>query len=184
MVDPITSAGPIRKTATLLFYGWGYNFYREENQVRADDLLIRSKVGGILADARRHLMALETQFRRTYLPAPTRDAPYPDKTRIEQARRIGRSSDLIEAVATAIQSAPTPTADFVWLRHRSELGLLEILQGIDVRLVDAAVAFHDAVIERNLAAVSGDTIEDDINAGLEPLRVIIRERAERLTLMA
>ena len=58
-MDPINSAGPIKQTAVLLFYGWGYNFYRRENQLRADDLLIRTKVGGILAQARSHLSALE-----------------------------------------------------------------------------------------------------------------------------
>jgi hypothetical protein len=29
--------------ATNLFYGWGYNFYRIENQLRADDQMIRSR---------------------------------------------------------------------------------------------------------------------------------------------
>ena len=41
-MDPISGKGPIAQTASLLFYGWGYNFYRVENQLRADDLLIRA----------------------------------------------------------------------------------------------------------------------------------------------
>ena len=124
-MDPINSAGPIKKTAVLLFYGWGYNFYRHENQLRADDLLIRSKVGGILAQARSHLGALEAEYRRVNLPAPSREHPLPDRQKSEQARRIERCGRAIETVTTAILNAPTPTNDFIWLRHRTEGGLLE-----------------------------------------------------------
>jgi hypothetical protein len=182
-MDPISSAGPIKQTALLLFYGWSYNFYRDENQLRADDLLIRSKVGGILAQARGHLKALEIEYRRTYLPPPSREHPLPDRQKTEQARRLERCGRLIETVATAIQSSSVPTADFVWLRHRSEGALLEILQNIDVRMVDAAVEFHDRLIESHLADISPETIEADIDQWLTPLRLILRERAERLTLM-
>ena len=35
----------LEKIAVNLFYGWGYNFYRLENQLRADDLTVRAKVG-------------------------------------------------------------------------------------------------------------------------------------------
>ena len=43
--------GPLEEIAVNLFHGWGYNFYRFENQLRADDQLIRSKVGAILGSA-------------------------------------------------------------------------------------------------------------------------------------
>jgi len=36
--------GPLSQIAINLFYGWGYNFYRQENQLRADDQLIRAQV--------------------------------------------------------------------------------------------------------------------------------------------
>ncbi len=182
-MDPISRAGPIKQAAVLLFYGWGYNFYRVENQLRADDLLIRSKVCGMLAEARSALGVLETAYRRLYLPPPTRDAPFPDQQRFEQARAIARGGEAIEKIATAILSAPTPTSDFVWLRHRTERGLLQILEGIDVRLVDGAVEFHDRLIELDLAAVSDHGIEATIDEWLKPLRLIAHERAERLTLM-
>ena len=32
-------AGPLKQLAVNLFHGWGYNFYRKENQLRTDDLL-------------------------------------------------------------------------------------------------------------------------------------------------
>ena len=182
-MDPISGAGPIKQTAWLLFYGWGYNFYRVENQLRADDLLIRTKVAAILAAARAHLKLLENTYRRDYLPPPTRVAPYPDQARLEQARRIERGGRLIEEISTAIISAPNPANDKIWLRHRQEKQLMETLQDIDTRLTDAAVAFHDMVVEWGADAVAAPEVEQHVAAGLAPLRVIVRERAERLTLM-
>lgn len=182
-MDPISAAGPIKQTAVLLFYGWGYNFYREENKLRADDLLIRNKVAGILADARAMLKGLEDSWRREHLPPPTREQPFADRASTEQARRIARAGTLIEEVATAIKNAATPTNDKVWIRHRSERGLLEILQGIDVGMTDAAVAFHDAVVGWDLQTVSDPAIEQAMAAALGPLKAFVRERAERLTLM-
>jgi hypothetical protein len=182
-VDPINSAGPIKQTALLLFYGWGYNFYRRENQLRADDLLIRTKAGGIIAQARVHLGALEAEYRRINLRAPSREHPLPDPTKTEQARRLERCGRAIEVVTTAILNAPTPTNDFVWLRHRTEGGLLETLQAIDIRLVDAAVELHDKLVESDLGVISMEDVEARIDEWLEPLRIIVRERAERLTLM-
>ena len=182
-MDPISSAGPIKQTALLLLYGWGYNFYREENKLRADDLLIRNKVSGILSAARAHLSALENDWRREFLPPPTRDQPFPDRKMVDQAKRIERGGQLIEQVATAINGAETPTNDKIWLRHRSERGLLEVLQAIDTNLIDAAVGFHDLVIEWDRTQVSDPGIETVIGEGLKPLKQIVKERAERLTLM-
>lgn len=182
-MDPISSAGPIKRTAVSLLYGWGYNFYREENKLRADDLLIRNKVSGILSAARAHLSALENDWRREFLPPPTRDQPFPDRKMVDHAKRITRSGQFIEQVATAILAAETPTNDKIWLRHRTERGLLEVLEAIDVRLIDTAIAFHDLVIEWDRTQVSDLQIETVIGEALKPLKLIVKERAERLTLM-
>jgi hypothetical protein len=182
-VDSISGKGPILRTAILLLDGWGYNYYRVENQLRADDLLIRAKICAILGAARAHLKALENAYRRTYLPAPTRENPLPDKAALEQARRLERCGTLIEEVSTAILSAATPTNDAIWRRHREEKGLLETLQAIDVRLTDAAIALHDLIVEWGADAAANPAVEVQIAEGLAPLRVIVRERAERLTLM-
>lgn len=182
-MDPISGKGPIAQTASLLFYGWGYNFYRVENQLRADDLLIRAKVCAILGDARAYLKALENAYRRAHLPPPTRDNPFGDPAALAQARLLARCGVLIEEVSTAILSAATPTNDKIWLRHRQEEGLLETLQTIDVRMTDAAIAVHDLIVEWDAGAVANPAIEAQITQALAPLRVIVRERNERLTLM-
>ena len=48
ITNPIDQAGPARRLLSNLFYGWGYNFYRVENQLRADDQLVRSKAAWLL----------------------------------------------------------------------------------------------------------------------------------------
>jgi hypothetical protein len=182
-MDPITSAGPIRRAATFLFIGWGYNFYKVENQLRADDLLVRAKVSGILAQARAFLRSLESEYRRINLPAPMRSSEFPAREKFEQARALERCGVAIETIATAIRAAPTPANDWVWLRHRDERGILGVLEGIDIRLVDEAVGFHDRIVELDLAAVSDPGFEAAMMAWLKPLRSTVAERAERLTLM-
>lgn len=182
-MDPISGAGPIKRTAVSLLYGWGYNFYRAENQLRADDLLIRNKAGGILAAARAHLGALEAAWRREFLPPPSREQPFPDRASVAQAQRIARSGALIEQVATTLQTAQTPTSDKIWLRHRTERGLLETLQAIDTGLIDAAIGFHDLVIVWDQSAVADPAIETVMATALNPLKQILAERAERLTLL-
>ena len=45
------AADTIEQIAINLFYGWGYNFYKVENQLRADDQMIRSKSLWLLGEA-------------------------------------------------------------------------------------------------------------------------------------
>jgi hypothetical protein len=182
-MDPVTSAGPIKQTAMLLFNGWGYNFYRVENQLRADDLLIRAKVSAILAQARAALRALEAEYRRFNLPIPLRSEAFPDRAKFEQARLLERCGAAIESVATAIRAAPSPANDWVWLRHRDERGLLTVLEAIDLRLVDAAVEFHDRIVTLDLPRISDAGFEAALIEWLRPLRMIVGERAERLSAM-
>ncbi len=52
VTDAFDDLEALEKIAVNLFYGWGYNFYRVENQLRADDLTVRAKVGWLLGQAR------------------------------------------------------------------------------------------------------------------------------------
>jgi hypothetical protein len=182
-MDPTAVAGPIQQAATLLFYDWGYEFYRAPHRLRADDLLIRAKVSEILAAARARLGALETRYRQEFLPPPTRDAPFPDRAQFEQARGLARCGQMIEAIATTVVAAPAPANDFVWLRHRSEGGVLEALAALDASLIDEAVILHNRIIALDLQAASAPEFEDRLTAWLKPLRALIDRRRERLTIM-
>ena len=55
ITNPINGTGPARWLLSNLFYGCGYNFYRCEGELRADDLLIRGKLGQLLRECREHL---------------------------------------------------------------------------------------------------------------------------------
>ena len=43
--------GAMGRIGLNLFHGYGYNFYREENQLRADDQKLRTLVSELLGQA-------------------------------------------------------------------------------------------------------------------------------------
>jgi len=145
--NPIDDAGVAKQVASNLFYGWGYNFYRHENQLRADDLLIRSKLSELLGQCRAQLAALESSFRREHLPPPSREHPFPDATAVGEAQELQRAQKEIERLETAIRTASVPEMDRVNQRHRNEADLLENLVSVDSDLVWQVKKLHDAIIE-------------------------------------
>src|SRR5215469_13591010 len=96
-------AGVVRQVATNLFYGWGYNFYRVENQLRADDQLVRSKAAGLLGEAMASVSEAELGYRREFLPPPSRQKPFPDADAVAAAQRLERLGRAIGALEAAIQ---------------------------------------------------------------------------------
>ncbi len=65
------------KTWVMLLNGYGYNWYRKENQLRADDLLVRQHAGHFVLEAAKKLQEQEADYARKFLPAPTRENPFP-----------------------------------------------------------------------------------------------------------
>ncbi len=82
----------LSKVAVNLFNGWGYNFYRVENQLRADDLLVRAKIGWLLGRAQGSVTAAESAYRREFLPPPSRAKPRPDAEAVRARRRSSASA--------------------------------------------------------------------------------------------
>src|SRR5271154_3553537 len=89
---------PLEEIAVNLFHGWGYNFYRLENQLRADDLVIRSQVCSLLGAARSALDTAESAYRRAFLPPPSREKPRQDPQAIANAQTLERLSHAIGAM--------------------------------------------------------------------------------------
>jgi hypothetical protein len=89
--------GKLDQIAIDLFYGWGYNFYRLENQLRADDLLIRENACSLLGQSRAMIEAAQSAYRRTHLPAPSRARPLPDPGAVAAARSLEALSASIGA---------------------------------------------------------------------------------------
>ena len=149
VANPIDQAGATKQVLTNLFNGWGYNFYRKENQLRADDLLIRNKVSELLGQCRAHLAGMESAYRRENLKPPTRENPLPDPSAIANAQALHRMQQDIETVETKIRSAPVPEMDRVNQRHRNEQETLEQLVAADSELVSAAKQLCDNILAQD-----------------------------------
>jgi hypothetical protein len=172
--DGFYDAGILRQLATNLFYGWGYNFYRKENQLRADDQLIRSKAGSLLGDAMASVCSAESEYRREYLPPPTRAKPFPDAEAVASAQKLERLAKAIGAVEAALQHQPAPENDRMTQRYRQEAATLEKLIGYDERLVGQC-----ELLRKSLSGQDGPVILKtlpDLEAGLDAIRETLRSR--------
>ncbi len=127
--------GALRQIATNLFYGWGYNFYRQENQLRADDQLVRAKAGWLLGVAAAGVLAAEGEFRREFLPAPSRAKPFPDAEAVTGAQKLERLAKALMALAAKMTDQPVPENDRMTQRFRQEGPTLAALIAIDEQLV-------------------------------------------------
>jgi len=164
--------GDLQKVAITLFNGWGYNFYRLENQLRADDQLIRRKAGELLGQANATLGVAESDYRREYLPAPTRDKPYPDALAIAAAQAIERLVRQVDGLKGRISSMPVPENDRMTQRYREEAQTLHALGAHDEQLVGQAETFRLAVDGRDGAwlAANAPALQDGLKAIDETLR--------------
>jgi len=142
-------AGPLEQVAINLFYGWGYNFYRKENQLRADDLLIRSKVGLLLASARKSVEKAEADYRRDFLPPLSREKPRHDAAAVAGSQAIERFSRAIGALAGQISAQPVPENDRMTQRHRQEAATLQNLISSDQRLAGQAEVLRSMVDQKS-----------------------------------
>ncbi|GGA39296.1 hypothetical protein GCM10010981_30690 [Dyella nitratireducens] len=163
--NPIDNASIAKQVLSNLFYGWGYNFYRHENQLRADDLLIRSRISDWLGESRAHVAALESTYRRKYLPAPTREHPFPDANAVSQAQALQRIQRDLESMETVIRTAPVPEMDRIHQRHRNEGETLEALVSVDSALVLHVKNLRDAIVAIDDGAVAIDAVPALLKAG-------------------
>jgi hypothetical protein len=168
----------LEKIAVNLFYGWGYNFYRLENQLRTDDLMVRAKVGWLLGLARASVESAESAYRREHLPAPTREKPLPDATAVEGASTLERLSREIGALAGRISAQPAPENDRMTQRYRHEAATLERLVGCDMGLAGRAEMLRAMLDQKD-----GDWMIEksaQIQAGLTSVEAALRDRQAAL----
>jgi len=86
----------------------GVDRYTEAGRLRADDLSVRSHAAEMLADAARALSTAAAEYRRTQLPAPTRERPSPPPELIEPALVARRCAERCTAAANRVRDAPLP----------------------------------------------------------------------------
>ena len=167
-------AGPLKQVAVNLFYGWGYNFYRKENQLRTDDLLVRSKVSWLLSMARAALEAAEVDYRREYIPPPSRTSPRPPADVVKNAQTLERVTKEIGGLISRIDQQPVPENDFILQRFRNEARTLECLLDCDHQLVARADLFRSMLAGRN-----GEWILDHlsrVHEGIQAIRETLSAR--------
>ena len=162
-------AGPLKQIAVNLFYGWGYNFYRLENMLRADDQLVRAKAAWLLGQAHASLDEAERTWRREALPEPTRARPFPDPEALASAQAIERLGQSVGALSSRLHALPVPENDRMTQRYRREAATLAELGACDERLIGQSellrhllegkppswVLENRALIEEGVAAIEG-----------------------------
>lgn len=112
--------------------------YTDKGRLRADDLLVRERVGHGLAVAAAQVRQLVSDWRANRVPPSTREQPFPPAEVMEPMRRAERLVRAIEDTSAAVRGLPLLNQDRVWARVRSA-GLDELLQ-FDWTLVGEADA--------------------------------------------
>jgi hypothetical protein len=167
-------AGSLRQIATNLFYGWGYNFYRQENQLRADDQLVRAKAGWILGNAAASVSAAESDYRREFLPPPTRAKPFPDASALASSQELERLAKDIRAVANRLSELPVPDNDRMTQRFREEAPTLQGLIALDEQLVGQCELLRSTLEKRDGAWITERVKE--VRGGLEAIDATLMKR--------
>lgn len=171
--------GTLGGIANTLFLGWGYDFYKSTNQLRADDQLIRAKVGQLLGFAQADLAAAETAYRRANIAPPTRANPFPDPGVVAAAKTLERLAREAGALIGRVAAAPAPPADRMTDRYRDEGETLAYLRDHDRVLVGQAALLRSMVEGKDGAALLAAVGE--IDEGLTALRRTLEARASALT---
>lgn len=166
--------GALRQVATNLFNGWGYNFYKVENMLRADDQMVRAKAASLLGNAMSSVCEAENAYRRAFLPPPTRARPFPDAAAVADAQSLERLGQAIGALEAALHHQPVPANDRMTQRYRDEAPTLATLIGHDERLVGQCELLRRLVNEQDGAAILKKL--PDLEAGLAAIRATLHDR--------
>ena len=160
--------------AVNLFYGWGYNFYRKENQLRADDQLVRQKVGWLLGLARASVETAEADYRREFIPPPSRAHPFPPADALKNAQALERLAKELDALNGQVESQPVPENDLILQRFRDEAAALAALLDYDHQLVGQSELLRTMLDGRNGEAIVGNL--SAIREGIQAIAATLRAR--------
>jgi hypothetical protein len=153
--------------------------YSSKGRLRADDLLVRERVGRGLGEASARLRELISRWRADRVPPSTREQPFPPAEVMEPIRKGERLCRAIEDAATAVRGLPVLNADRVWDRVRG-VGLDELMQ-FDWALVGESDGLATDLAEvAELAAVDAPAVE----GRLRRIRDLMGERGRYLEIQA
>lgn len=168
----------LRQFAVNLFYGYGYNFYRDENQLRADDQRVRRMVSELLGKARKALSEAESRYRREKFPPPSRAQPFPPAEAQADAKRLEALAAAVSALDGRIAHLPVPENDFMSERYRREAQTLRHLADKDVELITLAQTLCEEAEGGYAKALEN---ADAIEAAITAIESKILERQSLLT---
>jgi len=170
------------ETWQMLLNGYGFNWYRTDNQARADDLLVRQKAGYFLNLAASKLLEAETAYQRKYLPPGTREQPFPPAANVAAHRRLRELRQAVLSMEATIRSLPVPPTDKIWQRHRQEVATLKRLTDADIGLVGAAKLLADESEKTALDQWNGNDATEKLQGILAQFKSLVEERRELLLL--
>ena len=166
MAAVFATAEKISHLAVNLFQGWGYNFYRKENLLRADDLMLRAKVSELLIAAKMSVNLAEKAYRRENLLPPSREKPRPDAQAVRDAQTLERLGAAIGALEGHIRALPVPEPDRMTLHLRREAETLSRLLEADQAMAGNAEFLRALLVSADAAWIleSAGALADQIAA--------------------
>jgi predicted regulator of Ras-like GTPase activity (Roadblock/LC7/MglB family) len=167
-------AGPLAKVGINLFYGYGYNFYRQENQLRADDQRVRQMACSLLGRARAGLDQAESRYRRENIAPPSRANPFPDPAVVANAQALERLGREVGGLEGLIRHQPVPENDRMTQRYRLEAATLAALAEKDAVLVGQAELLRSMV--EGAAADSILASKGEIETGIAAIKATLHDR--------
>lgn len=168
-------AGALRHLAINLFNGWGYNFYRLENQLRADDQLVRRQAEALLGASVAALAEAEAAWRREKLPAPTRAKPLPDADAMAGAKAIEALVVDVGRLKSRLAAQPVPENDRMTQRYRKEADVLLRVLELDEQLIGQGELLRSLVAGKDGAWVLENVA--DLRGGLTAIQETLERRA-------
>jgi hypothetical protein len=153
--------------------------YTARGRLRADDLLVRERVGRGLGEACARLRELASRWRADRVPPSTREQPFPPASVMEPLRRAERLIRAIEQAASEVRGLPLLNQDKVWDRVRGA-GLDELLQ------FDWALVGESDGLAQDLAGAADLDEVDAAAAGarLRRIRELISDRRRYIEIPA
>jgi hypothetical protein len=139
------SNDPIVQQLQLLLTGYGYNFYNNTNQARADDMLVRERASYFLSQAVSMLTQLRSDYAMRFIPPLTRANPDPPQEVMAQIREIDSVQQALSSLESHIRGMSVPTQDRIWWRFRQEQALLMQLLNFDLTLVRSSEQIYQYV---------------------------------------
>jgi len=175
---------PVYETWVMLLNGYGYNWYRKDNQLRADDLLVREHACQFIVGAAAQLQEQEAGYSRAYLPPPSRAQPLPPPERMATHRRIRDQRQAILALEAKVRGLSAPPTDRIWQRHRNEVDLLAELVRRDVQLVGSARTLGEEAGRMTIDSWDHDAAIAPLSNAVQMIEQVISERMQLLLLAA